>query len=156
MPWALEKQSVEETESKIRQFHANWLTPRTDLTMGIFYREDSRLLGGTGLHRIDWDIRSFEIGYWIRPEEEGKGLVTESTFALCKLAFETLDARRVFIRCRASNVRSAAIPLRLGFQLEGRMLNGALTEDGAVEDMLSFGITPELWAKALGRSDQSP
>lgn len=145
MPWVQEEQTPEESEELVRKFHANWLWPRTDMTMGIFDLNESRLLGGTGLHRIDWNLRSFEIGYWIRPDMEGKGLVTEVARELTRFSFDQLDARRVFIRCDASNHRSAAVPRRLGFVEEARLLNAVLRLDGTVGDSLSFGMTPEMW-----------
>ena len=33
-------------------------------------------IGGTGLHRIDWAQRQFEIGYWCRSSRVGEGFVT--------------------------------------------------------------------------------
>ena len=71
---------------------------------------EGELVGGTGLHRIDWSLRRFEIGYWRRTGCGGRGLVTEAVRALARLAFDHLDARRVEIRMDDANVR----------ELEGR------------------------------------
>ena len=71
---------------------------------------EGELVGGTGLHRIDWTLRKFEIGYWRKTGCEGRGFVTEAVRALARLAFDTLDARRVEIRMDDNNARAGASP----------------------------------------------
>jgi RimJ/RimL family protein N-acetyltransferase len=58
-----------------------------------------------------------EIGYWLDAADTGRGLITEAVRALLPMATE-LGMRRIEIRCDPRNERSAAIPQRLGFQLE--------------------------------------
>jgi RimJ/RimL family protein N-acetyltransferase len=145
MAWAGDVPTLDQSEARVRNFSASWLSPRAEMVFGIFRDGDERLLGSIGLVRIDWIVRGFEIGYWIRPDAEGKGYVSESCEGLCRFAFTELDARRLHIRCNVSNAKSAAVPNRLGFVAEGRLLNAASRVDGGVEDMLSFGLTPELW-----------
>jgi ribosomal-protein-serine acetyltransferase len=72
MPWAQSTPTVDESEAYCRRQHAKYLL-REDLAMLIFERgiggsaaRPGRLLGATGLHRIDWQVRRFEIGYWAR------------------------------------------------------------------------------------------
>lgn len=144
MPWAHREDTPEQTEALVRRFDANWRL-REDMTCGIWRREDGRYLGGSGLHRIDWHVRRFEIGYWIRADEEGKGYVTEAASLLCDLCFGLLEAARVFIRCDAKNHRSAAVPRRLGFEQEALLRNEGRNTDGELYDMLIFGMTPERW-----------
>ena len=106
------------------------------------------------MHRIDWTIRRFEIGYWVRASETGKGYVTEAARLLCELCFGLLEANRVFIRCASTNVKSAAVPQRLGFKLEGKLANEGVNTSGELYDMLVFGMTPEVW-KSLNVSPSS-
>ena len=47
------------------------LRERADLPMYFRAGVDggtSRLIGGTALHRFDWDVPRFEIGYWVRKD----------------------------------------------------------------------------------------
>jgi ribosomal-protein-serine acetyltransferase len=81
------------------------------------------LVGSSGLHRINWEVPKFEIGYWVRARFAGQGYISEAVTAISDFAFETLGARRVEIRLDAQNERSEAIPRRLGFALEGRLRN---------------------------------
>lgn len=122
MPWARVEISVEESERSCREAHARFLT-REDLRLYLFDRATGEFLGGSGLHRIDWEHRLFEIGYWVRNSRAGRGYVTETVNAIARYAFGPLDARRVSIHCNASNAASRAVAERLGFPLEGILRN---------------------------------
>lgn len=118
MPWVNDYQAPEDTLAFIRRARARW-SLREDLVMVVFERESGRLLGGSGLHRIDWTIRRFEIGYWLRSSAVGHGYVTETVQVLTGFAFDCLAANRVEIRMDVRNTRSRAVPVRLGFVFEG-------------------------------------
>jgi RimJ/RimL family protein N-acetyltransferase len=75
---------------------------------------DERLLGGCGLHRRG-EPATIEIGYWLRPDAVGRGVMTAAAGVLRDAAFALDGISRVEIRCDVANVRSAAIPRRLGF-----------------------------------------
>jgi RimJ/RimL family protein N-acetyltransferase len=147
MVWAPKHTSPEASELVVRRCRANWET-REDLTMGFWDRESGRYLGGSGLHRIQWEIPSFEIGYWIRASEQGKGYVTETTRVLRDFAFAQLGANRVFLRVATNNPRSLAIPPRLGFVEEGTHRNASVDAEGRLLDLTIFGMTPEDWHRA--------
>jgi RimJ/RimL family protein N-acetyltransferase len=122
--------------------------------MAIIHRETGRFLGGTGLHRIDWNLRSFEIGYWIRKTGQGGGHVTDAVKLLSALAFDKLEANRVFIRCAAENLRSAAVAKRAGFVYEGSIRNSIKDANGAMHDALMFSLIPDEWeARRVGSND---
>jgi RimJ/RimL family protein N-acetyltransferase len=61
---------------------------------------------------------------------------------LTDYAFDTLQANRIEIRCDELNARSAAIPQRLGYVLEGRLRNRLATSDGRLRTMLVFSLIP--------------
>lgn len=137
MPWAQDAPTAESSEMVVRRMQADFIT-RSDLCFQIYARKPDgsagRLLGGTGLHRIDWTVRKFEIGYWIRPEAAGQGHVSEAVRLLAALAFDRLGARRVEIRCDARNLKSRAVAERCGFTLEGVLRCDALGVDGQARD----------------------
>jgi ribosomal-protein-serine acetyltransferase len=62
---------------------------------------------------------------------------------LTDYAFTELAAQRIEIRCDERNIRSAAIPQRLGFVQEGRLRNYDLAPDGTLRNMLIFSLVPE-------------
>lgn len=137
MPWAQETPSAESAELVERRMQADFIS-RRDLCFQIYARRadgsPGRMLGGTGLHRIDWAVRKFEIGYWIRPDAAGQGFVSEAVRLLAVLAFGPLDARRVEIRCDPRNLKSRAVAERCGFALEGVLRCDTLGVDGQPRD----------------------
>jgi len=137
MAWAQDAPTPESAEQVVRRMQVDFIA-RRDLAFQLYARRADgsagRLLGGTGLHRIDWDVRSFEVGYWIRPEAAGQGYVSDAVRTLLALAFGRLAARRVEIRCDTRNQRSRAVAQRCGFELEGVLRNHALGVDGHPRD----------------------
>lgn len=87
-----------------------------DAMYTVFEGDD--VVGAVGLHRRI-GAGALEIGYWLRASDEGRGIMTAAVRALVPLAFELDGAERVVIHCHPDNVRSAAIPQRLGFTLLG-------------------------------------
>ena len=142
LPWVSEIRSLADARADLARLRARWFA-RDDLTMGIFDRKTGRLLGGSGLHRIDWARRIFEIGYWIRSPEEGKGYVTEAVQLLTRLAFGPLQANRVEVRMDPRNVRSCQVASRLGFVLEGTLRRCALDREGRPAARHVFALVPE-------------
>lgn len=91
-----------------------------DLAYDFCLVEPSGAVAGTiGMHRRIGE-GGLEIGYWVRAEREGRGLVTRACKALVDAAFALPDIDRVEIRHDAANSRSAAVPGRLGFTELGR------------------------------------
>lgn len=120
MPWAhAEPEPIEVKEQRLKRFRGLFDLGQ-DFIYGIFNPENTRLLGGTGLHtRIGKN--QLEIGYWIHKDFINQGLVTESTAALIKVAFEIIHVHRIEIHCDPANLASAAIPRKLGFTHEGTL-----------------------------------
>ena len=133
MPWAQQAPSIEDSEAVVRRQLADFIL-RKDLPYQFFDRkaEGRRLLGGTGLHRMDWAARRFEIGYWIRSSAQGQGYVSEAVNALTTMAFEKLQARRIEIRMDDDNARSRAVAERCGYTLEAVLKNDSLTPAGVL------------------------
>lgn len=120
MPWAKTAPTLEESEIHVRKNHAKFLA-REDMPLLLFLKGTNTVIGGSGLHRMDWSVPRFEIGYWLRSSFARQGYMTEAVAGITEFAFEVLGAKRVEIRCDANNVRSAAIPQRLGFTHEGTL-----------------------------------
>ena len=59
-----------------------------------------------------------EIGYWLRTDATGRGVMTRATAAVTDLGLALPGIERIEIHCDAANVRSAAVPRRLGFRLD--------------------------------------
>ncbi len=139
MPWA--KDDPETLDAKVellRRFRGNF-DLGNDFIYGIFSPEDSVVLGGVGLHpRVG--PNALEIGYWVRAGRIGKGLATEAAAALVRVSFEVHKVGRVEIHCDPVNIRSAAIPRKLGFTLEATLRRRAVRPDGSDRDTMIWSL----------------
>lgn len=120
MPWiAQEPLALADRVLMIRRWEAERLAGG-DAVYGIL--RDGRVVGGTGAHRPDADRRpmaddAVEIGYWLRPDEQGRGIMTAVVGALTDLLLDLPGLTHVQIRMDEANVRSAAVPPRCGYRL---------------------------------------
>jgi ribosomal-protein-serine acetyltransferase len=134
LPWAGTMPSVDESEAHCRRQQARFIL-REDFVFFMFVRDaggnEGELVGGTGLHRIDWTLRKFEIGYWRKTGSERCGYVSEAVRALARMAFDSLDARRVEIRMDDNNAPSWRVAERAGFTLEALLRFDSATPAGA-------------------------
>jgi RimJ/RimL family protein N-acetyltransferase len=137
MPWAQTVPTMDESEAHVRRTQAKFRL-REDLVLMIFERasdgSEGDFLGGTGLHRIDWALRRFEIGYWRRRGREGRGVITEAVHAVVRLAFDGLQAQRVELRMDNLNERSRRVAERAGFTLEGVLRRDSVSPQGEPRD----------------------
>jgi RimJ/RimL family protein N-acetyltransferase len=122
---------------------------RHDLFFGLFDAGGS-YLGNAGLHNIDWSLRSFEIGYWLREGAVGHGYAQEAVRRLTRFAFEELAANRVEIRCDPRNERSRRVAERLGFVFEGCLRNSRQDPQGRPRDTAVYALVPEDWRTLAG------
>ncbi|NOR82553.1 MAG: GNAT family N-acetyltransferase [Ardenticatenales bacterium] len=142
MPWADHVPSIEEDEELVRRGRARFLL-REDLWLLLFLKGTQTMVGGSGLHRMDWRVRSFEIGYWVRKRFAGQGYITEAVRGITSFAFESLGARRVEVRCDPRNKRSQAVAMRSGLELEATLRNHATRVDGTLSDTMIFALLKE-------------
>ena len=91
-----------------------------DFEYGLFDPTETVFLGCVRLNPHDsQEMR--EIGYWIHKDHINKGLATEASAALTKVAFEIDHVNRVEIHCDPNNLRSASVPRKLGFTHEATL-----------------------------------
>jgi RimJ/RimL family protein N-acetyltransferase len=142
MPWAEdEPQDLQAKISLMRRFRGRFDLGQ-DFVYGIFNRDESAVVGGTGLHtRVGEE--AFEIGYWIHVDHINRGFATEAAGALTRVAFEVNDARRVEIHCDPENERSAAVARKLGFVHEATLRRRARTPEGELRDTMIWTLLAE-------------
>jgi len=146
MPWAMDEPSaLPALEERLAHFRDEFLAGR-DFLFVILDRDERELLGGTGLHERG-PAGTLEIGYWLRADTTGRGYITESTDALVREAFGVCGVERVVIRCDARNVRSAAVPRRLGFVHAETIEHDLAGEapDGAPRDTMVWETTRDAY-----------
>jgi len=144
MQWMTPDYSIDSSKKFIADGIAHRLERKT---LGLALCRGDRLIGSIGFNRLDWTARVCEIGYWIDRDEEGKGTITRACRTLINYAFEQLEMNRIEIRCSTENLRSAAVPERLGFTKEGVLRQAELVK-GKLHDFNIYGLLaedPRLW-----------
>lgn len=136
LPWVDATKTAEDEVKYIRMTHEGW-ADGTLFDFGMFERASGKYMGNIGLHAIRWEHACCELGYWILAEFEGKGYVSESVSLQEKTCFG-IGFHRLEIRCNSRNERSAAVPRRLGYALDGTLRENVV-EHGEYRDTLVFG-----------------
>jgi ribosomal-protein-serine acetyltransferase len=112
---------------------------------GVAIVEGDSIIGVIGFHSIDWTHGSTGIGYWLAEGHQGRGTMTEAVRALVAYAFEVWKLNRVEIRAAVANVRSRAIPERLGFKQEGILRQAGRIGD-RFEDLVVYSMLAGEWS----------
>ncbi|HEX8370647.1 MAG TPA: GNAT family protein [Pyrinomonadaceae bacterium] len=107
-----------------------------------------KIVGSVGFHNLDSNNKSAHIGYWLTKEAQGKGLVTRCCRVLIDYLFDELKLNRIQINCNVKNVKSRAIPERLGFQLEG-IHRKIEFFDNRFGDWAIYAMLKEEWRKDI-------
>jgi ribosomal-protein-serine acetyltransferase len=108
MIWATGGYTAEDSAEFLRRTRKNWETGETH---DFAIRAGGPIAGAVGLMARDGGV---EIGYWLAREHTGRGLITRAVRLLTEEAFR-LGAGYVEIKHDERNVRSRAVPARLGF-----------------------------------------
>lgn len=116
LPWVSRTHSPEDIRTFIAKAREQFEENRTP-NAGIWI--DGELAGCVGAHAVDYENRNCSIGYWVDGGRQGRGIITQCCIVLLDYLFGELQVHRVEIRCGTGNLRSCAIPQRLGFTREG-------------------------------------
>jgi ribosomal-protein-serine acetyltransferase len=100
---------------------------------------DDEVAGGVGLSHHEPLLASAQIGYWIRSDLAGRGLMTEAAALVVEFAFDDLDLHRIELRAAPDNVASVRIAEKLGFSRRGVLRDGSRGEAG-FHDVLVFDL----------------
>jgi ribosomal-protein-serine acetyltransferase len=140
MPWVdtlTEEDALTFVRLMRQQFAAN-----ESVSAGIW--KGDRFAGVIGTQKINWLMRNVELGYWLGPEFQGSGIMTEACRALVTHLLTDLALHRVEIHCATGNAKSIGVPRRLGFTLEGTLREAGFAR-GSFHDLLVFGMLKTEW-----------
>ncbi len=112
------------------------------LELGIFL--DKEIIGGIGMHAWDHFLKKAQVGYWIKKEYEGKGIVYRSLQHFIDFLFEKPGLNKIEIHFMPSNKRSAALAERMGCKVEG-VLRQSYFFNGKLEDLVISGLLKSEW-----------
>jgi ribosomal-protein-serine acetyltransferase len=113
LPWVDASRQLADTEKYIARTQRDFAQTRA-FTCGVW--SAGRLVGAIGHNRIDWAQRYGFPSYWLAPEAEGQGIMTQCCRAVIANAFGDLQLSRLFVAVATGNLRAQKIPERLGFK----------------------------------------
>jgi ribosomal-protein-serine acetyltransferase len=82
-------------------------------TSGIW--SGGQLVGVIRYNRIDWGNRMGNPGWWLVPEAQGKGIMTQCCKVVFAHAFNELQLARICVGVATENLRGQAFVKKLGF-----------------------------------------
>ena len=116
--------------------------PKPDIVYEIWYQDN--FAGLIALKEVDRFNKRTELGYWLNPEVQGKGIMTTCCRCLIDFAFKKLKMHRLQIKVGIGNAPSARIPEKLGFRFEGIERNGEKFSDHYI-DIEVYSMLREEW-----------
>ncbi len=132
-----------ETERVVRRFIAS--VPSKRLVWAVAEAGSDACLGMVNYHNADLRQRSADIGYFIAPAHQRRGIASEAVGALLGHCFGPLGLHRVTAFIDPENVASCRLVERFGFRCEGR-LRETIFLGGAWRDDLVYGLLEREWA----------
>jgi len=145
LPWVDTIHSLEEERKSLATFLYD---PNKQIS--CFLTLDGRMIGAVAPAIINRPALWAELGYWIGSEWEGKGYVTAGVREVEKLCFIDLGLERVQITNDVDNVRSRAIPERLGYTFEGILRHHLVSGHGRIADRSVYSILKHEWMAREG------
>lgn len=131
LPWA----TMITDEAGARAFlqrYADKQATDTGRIYGIWLGD--RLVGGALFRIFDAESGVCEIGVWLAPEAQGRGLITQAARQIIDWAFRVRGITRVEWHCTPDNERSRAVAERLGMRRDG-VLRSAFPLNGKRHDV---------------------
>jgi len=119
--------------------------------LGAFDLASGHHVGGVGLHSINTDTASGEVGYWLRTDRTGQGLATEAVGRVVSWMLGAqegggLGLARVVARCSGENEASSRVCQRLGLPLELRQPRAYYVKGlDKITELLGYGVLANEW-----------
>ena len=137
--WLDDVNSVDDELAMIRRIrdvkNFNWV---------YLIRSYGQFVGVVSLNWVDWDNRSFGLGYWVSESSSGRGIITKSCRRVIEHCFVDLKLHRAVIEVAVENHPSRAVAERLGLRLEGISKDREWLYD-RFTDSVMFAITAPEW-----------
>lgn len=142
--WSSGLQSKADVGAFIEQFEGK-LEQNNGFHCGVWH--EGQLAGGVVCGYIHHQNKNAEVGYWLDERFVGQGLATRATAKAVTHLFEVKRLHRIEMQCGVGNLRSRAVPERLGFTLEGIRRQSHWITDRFVDHAV-YGLLADEWTRA--------
>lgn len=141
LPWVDSMQTIENFKQYITETKKR-AAGKTDFGYAIII--DKNIVGRIGMHNINWQNKTGEIGYWLADGLQGRGIVTKCCMALINHGFTVLELNRIEIKCGTGNKKSRAIAEKLKFKKEGTLQQAEFL-NGKFIDLYLYAMLKHEW-----------
>lgn len=134
--------------AKARAFVAR--NARKPRAIAVIEKKSKNLIGHMPFH--PWFVRStWEVGWALAREHQGRGYATEAASALLDHAFDALGCHRVIATCQPENPASWRVAEKLHMRREAHFKQCLVSPDGGWWDEYFYAILAEEFASGRRR-----
>jgi len=141
IPWASRSTDLASARETLRSY-ADKAARDAGRLFGIWL--DGTLVGGTMFVHFDAEAGTCEIGCWLEPAGQGRGLITRAARHLIDYAVRTRGIHRIIWKTRPDNTASRSVAQRLGMRLDG-VLRGEFLYNGVRYDTEVWSLLAPEW-----------
>lgn len=107
-------------------------------------------VGCISLEAMRWELRALrvdraELGYWLAPRVQRRGLMTEAARAVVLYGFDTIGLHKINVGCLEPNLPSRRVIEKVGFRFIGRLEEDVWRVD-RWETHLRYELTSPEWS----------
>lgn len=151
LPWANLTKSPDDIRKFLKE-SALYNKGGQRFTTFIFHK--GKIAGSIGFVKIDKENHKAEIGYWLKHELQGSGIISRSCAALITFAFKNFGLHRIEIKVHSQNTKSIAVPQRLGFVHEVTLREDTWMH-GQFHSTELFSILKREWIELLKQKQKN-
>jgi ribosomal-protein-alanine N-acetyltransferase len=100
--------TISEVEELIQKMNDN-LENNLGIAWGISFKNESKIIGSVGYHRIEKEHYRAEIGYQLLPDYWNKGIMNEAVKAIIDYAFNNMKLHSIEAKIDPNNKASAQL-----------------------------------------------
>ncbi|MDA0328873.1 MAG: GNAT family N-acetyltransferase [Gemmatimonadetes bacterium] len=158
LPWIPfakdEPTTMDQLRERLDGYAADFVQGK-DFLYALVDPDDTEIRGGVGLYQRVGP-GALEIGYWLRSDLAGRGLMTEAVAALTGVGLELPGLDRLEIHIDPANGASAAIPLKLGYRHRETLPNRSAGRETMIWEIDRAGLSALPAAPSPGYSRSRP
>jgi len=142
---------LKDAKDWIKKNKENWREKnKDDYSFGIELKEEKKIIGGIGIHKINKFQGKANIGYWIGKKYWRKGYGTEALKAILDFAFKKLKLRRIEAEVFVGNSSSGKLLEKFGAKKEGLKRKACKCKaDNKIKDKYVYGLLKEEYKSKL-------
>ncbi|CAK8989861.1 unnamed protein product [Durusdinium trenchii] len=120
------------------------MSKKQSLTFSMIETEKKAFIGLISLRDFEPEHQTAELSFWVAPNAQGRGYMTEALPSVLDLAFKHLELNRIYAYHMLRNVPSGRVLEKCGLRPEGPKHG---VKCGKFEDVLLRAVLREEWSK---------